>query len=82
MTELMVELVQYTLVLNLYYCRVSIKSTPLRDRDTPDEILVSSPCLEGRDMRKISSGVAAKAEKYLIRDVSRSDLSSEPLRDP
>jgi hypothetical protein len=41
------------------YCRVSIKSTPLRDRDTLDEILVSSPCLEGRDKRKNLSGVAA-----------------------
>src|SRR5882762_4136562 len=40
-----------------YYCRVSIKSTPLHDRDTPDKILVSSPCLEGCDKRKISSGV-------------------------
>jgi hypothetical protein len=41
------------------YCRVSIKSTPLHDCDMPDEILVSSPCLEGCDKRKISSGVAA-----------------------
>jgi hypothetical protein len=41
------------------YCRVSIKSTPLRDRDTSDEILVSSPSLEGRDKCKNLSGVTA-----------------------
>ena len=28
---------------------VSIKLTPFRDRDMPDEILVLSPRLEGRD---------------------------------
>ena len=38
---------------------ILIKSTPLRDHDTPDKILVSSPCLEGCDKHKISSGVAA-----------------------
>jgi hypothetical protein len=41
-----------------YYCRVSIKLTPLRDRDTPDEIFGSSPYLEDRDKRKNSSSVA------------------------
>jgi len=34
------------------YCRVSIKLTPLHDHDMPDEILVSSPCLEGCDKHK------------------------------
>jgi hypothetical protein len=41
----------------LEYCRVSIKSTPLRDRDKPDEIFGSSPYLEDRDKRKNSSSV-------------------------
>ena len=41
------------------YCRVLIKSTPLRDRDTPDEIFVLSPYLEDCDKGKISSSVAA-----------------------
>ena len=39
------------------YCRVSIKLTPFHDHDMPDKILVSSPCLEGRDKGKDSSGV-------------------------
>ena len=41
----------------LRYCRVSIKLTPLHDHDMPDEILVLSPCLEGCDEGKNSSGV-------------------------
>ena len=46
------------------YCRIQIKSTPLRDRDTPDEILFSSPRFGSCDMVKISSVVAV--EQYIL----------------
>ena len=98
----------------IWYCRVSIKSTPLRDCDTPDEIFGSSPYLEDCDKRKnfvkcgkflthfidisseISGGnkpsgwklgiyqyyMGTKAKNTIYGQVSRSDLSSGPLRDP
>ena len=46
------------------YCRIQIKSTPLRDRDTPDEIFFSSLHFGSRDMAKISSVIAI--ELYIL----------------
>jgi len=43
------------------YCRIQIKSTPFRDRDTPDENFFSSPHFGSRDMVKISSGMAVES---------------------
>jgi hypothetical protein len=40
------------------YCTISIDSSPLGDRDTPDEIFISSPCFGSRDRVRISSGAA------------------------
>jgi hypothetical protein len=41
------------------YCRIQIKSTPLRDHDTLDENFLSSPCLDERDKGKFSSDMSA-----------------------
>ena len=46
------------------YCRIQIKSTPLRDRDTPDEIFFSSLHFGSRDIAKISSVIAI--ELYIL----------------
>src|ERR1700683_554205 len=46
------------------YCRIQIKSTPLCDCDTPDEILFLSPRFGSCDMVKISSVVPA--EQYIL----------------
>jgi hypothetical protein len=42
------------------YCRIQFKSTPLRDRDMPDEIFLSSPCFGSCDIVKISSVIAVE----------------------
>ena len=46
------------------YCRIQIKSTPLRDRDTPDKIFFSSLHFGSCDMAKISSVIAI--EFYIL----------------
>jgi len=40
------------------YCTILIDSSPLSDCDTPDKIVISSPCFGSHDRVQISSGAA------------------------